>query len=363
MAGTVPQGLRSAADYQNAFNTINRATWAGTYNIVPVMLADGRQVFFTGLSWRGPLTTSGTRSTTTPMTLNSMLIQQGTAIVPFSPAFTDTSGYNYLLDSRSLPGQGLTTPKRLDPLAAVMFGTSIFLTARLGTDYISQTLPTGDVYLLEIPISTLGSGKVSIRQAVKLPATTVAGTPGMSLKVWDSYLYMGCRSGAGPYTHYLARVPLIYLRLLTQVPQNMKYMSVSNGGAYSWDQDSNSTPIISSAGPNVEIWYSANRLYSYLYRSGSSLTVNALAQRTMYRTAAQVNAQSISSAYTATADSGTTGFTMQRLWDVPWAQLSSGNRLGVFGISHTTGTALDVSNPLIARPRFFEYASPSIGSL
>lgn len=363
MAGTVSKGLQTASDYQNAFNTINRSVWSGCYNVIPVQLADGRQLFLTGLSWSGAPLSGGNRPTAAPNIVNSALIQQGSAIVPFSPAFHDAAGYGYLLDSRSLPGMALKAPQRLEPLAAVMFSQSIYVTARLSTDYTSQHLTTGDVYLLEIPVATLGSGKLSIRQAVLLPATTVAGTPGMSLKVWDSSLYIGYRSGTGPYNHYLARAPLMYVRLLDQMPQNIRFMSVSTAGAYSWDVDALATPIVSSAGPNVEIWYSANRNYNYLYRSGSTLTINALAQRTMYRTASQVNAQSISTAFTAVADSGATGFGVQRLWDVPWAQLSSGNRLGVYGITHTAGNSFDVSHPLTARPRFFEYVAPSIGTL
>jgi hypothetical protein len=363
VAGSVPAGLGSAADYQAAFNAVNRSVWSGCYNIIPVQLADGRKLFLTGLSWAGAPVGGGNRSASAPMIVNSALIQQGTAIVPFAPAFYDTSGYGYLLDSRALPGQALKAPQRLEPLAAVMFAQSIYVTARLSSDYTSQHLTTGDVYLLELPIATLGSGKVSIRQAVKLPATTVAGTPGMSLKVYDSSLYIGYRAGAGPYTHYLARAPLMYVRLLSQLPQNVRFLSVSSSGAYSWDVDAQATPIVSSAGSNVDIWYSSNRSYNYLYRSGTTLTISALAQRTMYRSASQVNPQSISTAFTAVADSGATGFAVQRLWDVPWAQLSSGNRLGVYGIAHTAGNAFDVSHPLTARPRFFEFAPPSIGTL
>lgn len=355
MALTTPQTLASAADYQAAFNNINRPAWAGCYNIVPCQLSDGRRVFFTGLSWAGGLTSTGTRSTSAPTMANSALIQQGSQFVPFSPVQIDGTGMGYLLDSRALPG--VSTLQRLEPIAAVSWGQSVYMTVRLVTG--TGQFPGGDVYLIEIPVASLGNGRATIRQAVQLDNQTVSQNPGYGLNIWGDYLYLTSRAGTGPYSYYLSRVSLQYLRTLPALRYNLRYLGIVSG-AFGWQEDARATPFITNAGNNLEIWYSANRLYNYLYRdSTNQVGADTVSLRTMYRSGTITG----STVYTGTVDSGSTGFFYARVKLIPWAQLSSGNQLGVASISHTTGNAFDVANPLTARPRFFEFPNPSLASL
>jgi len=362
-----PSKLKSAQGYVNAFSEVNNPQWCGTNNIFPVQATDGRRLWISGLSYAGYLTSQRRRPLNYQTIANTILEERDQTITAYKPSFYDSVGRGHLFDSRQIPGIRSATPQRLDPVGAVSVGRSLYLTVAWSDTYTlpilynqGSTISGSSNFMIEVPLNTLASGESSIRKSVLMPSTPVIGAGnlnfGTQLYVFDeTYMYIGGRSAVtsspGRWNHYLARVNRVYLDDVTYVPQNMEYFSYLKGQP-AWDPDiAAATPVLRYMGPNIDIRKDVDGYYHYLINVTGKIYL--LKQQSLARDAGQISPLSLS-LMTIPVDAGATSFSSPMIYDVGWANLTSGNRLGAYTVIQTN-QSFDQNNPWFARPHFFEY--------
>jgi hypothetical protein len=356
MARSSPQALAQATNYQNVFNGINKTYWAGSNNVFPVRLGDGRKLWITGLSWAGNLTSTGTRSASAPMVMNAVLLESTAGVQPFAPAFRDTAGRAHFLDSSKMWNIGRPVATRLEPLAGIALNNCLYLTVVSSASDYTSYMPTGSVSIIEIPQTTLNTGGCSISQSGTLPVTNGV-TFGVGLFNFDrKYLYLLGRQLSGSTNNlYWARVDTAWISGLASIANRLEYLVQLNNNPQ-WSSDpSNLMPVLSGVGPNAYAYSPAVSTYNYLYTVG--MNIYGVAQRTIARPASAIRGSSVSQIGTIPANTSATNYTAQTVGMVPWV-----DGVGYYCTSQTA-LAYDIANPNFARPHFFSFQPPTVGRI
>jgi len=368
--GTVPVSaskLTSAQGYANNINAVSNDNWCGSNNIFPVQCSDGRRLWISGMAYAGSLTTSTHyRPINYQTVMNTVLEERDLTFAAYNPTFTDSVGRKHFFDSRQIPGIGSTSPVRLDPIGGVSLGDHLYLSmAWSGTNYTypylfdaGSSIDGSGIFLVQIPLNALSSGICSISKSVLMPSTPVLGAGnlnfGSGFYVFDEqYVYIAGRSSVGSdrWHIYMARVERSVFESVTYVPQGMEYFSFANNTP-SWDPDvSSATPILTYMGPNVDIRLDVDGFFHYLINVLGH--VYLLKQRSIARDMSEISPFALS-LMTIPADAGSNQFKSFCVYDVGWASLTSGNRLGVYTVTQTN-QSYDQVTPSFSRPHFFEY--------
>lgn len=345
----------SASDYQNMFNNTNGLWWSGSGTVIPVQLPDGRKLWISGLGFSGLLTSSTTRPTGTVPNSFSCFIEEQTGVLnPYQPARIDQSNNRFF----ALPPECLSSNgpyDRWDPIAAVAAGNTLYVTAvPTSTDFTSfhPASRTGPIYLLQIRISTLSSGQTSIYRCTPLPVYTTTSFGTVLLDIGDGYLYVG---GGQPYGDgsinetFLGRIAY---NLIPDMAKQFQYFSTNNGGFWSSNASDMYYPILPQFGLFPYIWKEREMFYAISRLGNYGNDVVLYKSPVLSQTYA--NWTKVGTVYTVTPDSGATNFESYNAYVVPWAQLTSGKRLGYYTVQQSV-TSWDLSHPNFSRPRFFEF--------
>jgi hypothetical protein len=104
-------------------------------------------------------------------------------------------------------------------------------------------------------------------------------------------------------------------------------------------------------GPNVDIRSDVDGFFHYLINVLGH--VYLLKQRSIARDMSQISPFALS-LMTIPTDAGSSGFKSLCVYDVGWAGLTSGNRLGAYTVTQVN-QSYDQVTPSFSRPHFFEY--------
>lgn len=346
VATTIPSVPASAADYQKMF--LNQTgLYCGAEKLIPISLANGQNLWITGLQWSGSLGSGATTRSASSVhnIFSDILIQGNKTLQALQPVIFDSPNTRYFMfDSASINGTHLA---RLDPVCALARGNTMVVSCRYSTtDFTDWTLPFGQIYAIFVnQNSTVSSNVTSVAQSYPLPVTTVGSNTvyfGSSLMdINDGYLYMsGQASVSGNYNHYLARIPWAYIYDLTHA----QYYA-GNG----WTQNSGSaTPMLTNVGPEISLWRGSAKVFYILAKMGP--TNNKI---NLYSSSLIGQGYTVASV-AATATTPPSGGWSNGAYFVPGAQLASGKRLGFYsnGIANDT---YDKAHPQYKSITFFEF--------
>jgi hypothetical protein len=349
MARSAPVALDSASKYQTLFNTTN-GTWSGAEKLIPIAMPNGTNMWISGLSWSGALSTgSATRSGSNAHNIFSSFLTQGNSVMSSTAATINDITNNRFFSLNSFP---ITTTAfgRLHPVASIVSRGFLYLTCTYSTtDFTSWTLPAGPMYLLVVNISSINYIYPVITNIIKIPilTTTSNGTIyfGSTLNRFSSdYLYVGGQQNIPAttnYSHYLARIPWIYLYDSSkwQFYQANKWTSATVGDSLQ--------SLITIGAPEISLWQENSLFYLLAKQSAATTAINLYSSSQVAQGYSLVN-------QVATQTARPAGGWSNGAYIVRHAQLASGKRLGFYsnGIANDT---YDIANPLYKRPTFFEF--------